>query len=363
MKARINKRSPLVNGTLVLVMIGLMIGGTGCEKWYGIPQEKDYLSEKADLKTKDFTPVLGRTTVMTGNLDPDGSTTPLNYEIINIRNSDGTSTEALSTKRPTYVWTDDYDGNEKSLEEIEAKRKLEDHPAFEVRRSGDFYLWASATNSALPNYQGSTAPAQTGGYLFDVKISNSGGERILKGFTLRPQRERPFEPSERDPITGVQLAPITPTISSNMIGVATRKSLSNSYSGTDTAKRDVRVLFKKTGNGNSLTFKFLDKNFKPIDPHLFNLTDWDNLVHGFNSHIGNESVTYNVAYPIPLTTRPTKYTSANGSQAKIRFGYYRLGYNGVRQESYIDFSFNIFEKGDWEIAFQFRYDNPKFAND
>jgi hypothetical protein len=146
-----------------------------------------------------------------------------------------------------------------------------------------------------------------------------------------------------------------------MTGVNLRRTLTNS--GTDSTKRDVRILVKKNGTGNSLTFKFLDKDFKPIDPNLFNLTNWDKLVHGFNKEVTKEFVRYDVAYPIPLTSRPTVYTSADGSMAKTRFGFWRLGFNGVRVESFIDFNFQIFEAGDWEIAVQFRYDTPKFSND
>lgn len=363
MKVRIKYNKFLANRTRALVMLGLIITSTGCKKWYGIPEDKDFLSDKAELKTKNYTPVLGRTTIISGNLDADGSTTPLSYEIINVRNSDGTPTDSLTTTRPAYVWIDDYDGTEQSIEEIEKKRKLENRPAFEVRRSGEFYLWASATNSVLQNYQGAIAPALSDGYLFDVKISNSGGSRVLKDLTLRPLRERPYEPSERDPLTGIQTAPITPSIT-NIIGATSRKPLSNSYTGADTIKRDVRILFRKTGNGNSLTFKFLDKSFKTIDPHLFKLTDWANLVHGFNWHfVGTEAVKYDVAYPIPLTNRPTAYTTSNGAQASVRFGYDRLGFNGIKQHAYIVFAFNIYEKGDWEIAVQFRRENPRFENE
>jgi len=343
-----------------LFFVFTVLLNSACKKWYGIPEDKDFLSERIAIKTKAYTPVLGRTAVFPASVDADGSTIPLSFEIVNVRNaSDSSATEDLTKTYPTLVWTDDYTGKEKSIEEIEAKRKLENHKAFEVRRSGEFYLWASATNSVLPNYQGASVP-KSAGYLFDVKVSNSGGERILKDFTLRPLRERPYEPSGRDAVTGIQNAPINPTIS-GMVGVNSRIELKNDQA--DTTKRDVRVLFRKTGNGSSLTFKFLDKNFKTIDPHLFNLTRWDNLVHGFNKSETNQYIRYDVAYPIPLTSRPTSYTTASGSQAAVYFAYSRLGFNGVRVVGSINFAFNIYEKGDWEIAFQFRYDNPKFADE
>jgi len=342
----------------------LILGSlSSCERMYNVPESSDYLSDRIALGTRDFTPVLGRNNLIGGAVNVAGSSTPLNFEIVNFRNSNGTASDALSVKRPVNVWIDDYTGQEKSIEEIEAKRKIEERPIIEVRQSGDFIFWPSAKNNVLANYQGSVAPAQAAGYLFDVRVSNGGGEAILKDFTLRPLRERPFEPSMRNAVTGVQTEPITPTITGNITGVNLRKVLSNAGGGADTSKRDVRILVKKTGTGKSLTFKFLDKDFKPIDPNLFNLTDWAKLVHGFNMVKTKEFVKYDVAYPIPLTGRPTAYTSADGAMAKTRFGFWRLGFNSVRIESFIDFNFQIFEAGDWEIAVQFRYDTPKFSNE
>ncbi len=351
-----------------LCLLIFTMASSGCKDLYDIPENTEYLSDRVALSTKDFAPVLGRRNLIGGTLNAGGSSTPLKFEIVNFRNSDGTPNDILSVKRDVSIWVDDYTGLESSVDEIEAKRKIEQRPIVEIRSSGDFLFWPSAKNDVLVNYQGATAPALSAGYLFDVKVSNGGGERILKDFTLKPLRERPYEPSERNQLTGVQTAPITPTITNNITGVNYRRMMSNTGNPTscncaDTNRRDVRVIFKKLGDGNTLTFKFLDKDFKPIDPNLFNLTDWSKLVHGFNMVKTKEYVKYDVAYPIPLTTRPTAYTTTDGGSAKLRFGFWRLGFNAVRIESYIDFNFQIYEKGDWEIAVQFRYDTPKFSNE
>src|SRR5690606_16739691 len=114
-------------------------------------------------------------------------------------------------------------------------------------------------------------------------------------------------------------------------------------------------------NGHKLRFKFLDKDGQPIHPEDFNETRWDELLHGFNKEITAEYVQYDVAYPIPLTSISTPYTS--GGQARVNFAYSRIGYGGTRVTATIGLDFKIFKKGDWEIVFHFRNDNPKFDNE
>ncbi|WP_042722448.1 DUF5007 domain-containing protein, partial [Flavobacterium sp. B17] len=84
-----------------------------------------------------------------GGFNGDNSTQPLKFEIINARFGDGRPVTDLFQKKPTYVWTAPYNGLEKSLAEIEAKRKLEEHPLFEVRSSGEFIMWGSSTNALI----------------------------------------------------------------------------------------------------------------------------------------------------------------------------------------------------------------------
>jgi hypothetical protein len=40
------------------------------------------------------------------------------------------------------------------------------------------------------------------GYVFDVEMSNSGGRKYFQNMRLMPLRERPYEPSNLDPVTG-----------------------------------------------------------------------------------------------------------------------------------------------------------------
>ncbi|MBC8054198.1 MAG: DUF5007 domain-containing protein [Sphingobacteriaceae bacterium] len=339
----------------------------GCKKIYGVlPDDKDFMSEQVDFTTKTFTPVIGRTNLLNGNFVADGSTLPLTFEMLNVRRNDGAAAPELTDSLPTLVWTAAYTGQEKSISEIEAKRKLEKHPVFEVRKSGELIFWNTSTNTLVPYFQGSnSAPGGTSYYyLFDIKVSNSGGSKLIKDLVLNPFRERAYDPYEFDPVSNVLLpnpnASIVPTTLVGMKGIDTRKQLSNNNA---TNNSDVKVTIVRTGDGNSLTFKFLDRNNNSINPDLFNQTKWATLVHGFNMQKTNEFVRYDIAYPIPLIVRPTPYTTADGSKALVEFSYTRLGFNGIRENGKMTLNFNIFRQGDWEINFKFTTESPRFEDE
>jgi hypothetical protein len=129
---------------------------------------------------------------------------------------------------------------------------------------------------------------------------------------------------------------------------------------------DVYIRKLETPNtvvGNTITFKFLDTLYNEMNPKLFANTNWPGLIHGFNMVMTDTSVTYKVAFPVPLVAVPTRYTSLDGSRARVTFGYSRLGFGGAREDASFGLDFAIYEKGDWEIVFAFKNDNPKFSND
>lgn len=354
----------------LLFSVPFILSFAGCKKLFEVPAEREYISNKISYGAKFFEPVLGRTGLM-GSFNADNSTQPLTFSIINARYGDGKPMTDLFKTKEVWVWTGAYDGNEKSLEEINSKRKKETRPLLEVRNSGQLILWASATDDLVAaRNPDSTNLIQERRY-FDVKVSNSGGDVIIKDMELRLWRERPYEPySDFNPYTGkIGLVPadfvgpyklnyIRPSRLSNIIGKNTRKALVS-----NDATQDVIVYIRPFtgGNGNSLRFKFLDKNSLPIDPSRFNETRWDQLVHGFNRVSTTEYVQYDVAYPIPLINISTPY--ASGGRAKVDFSYSRLGFGSVRETGSIGLDFSIYREGDWEIVFHFRNDNPKFEDE
>lgn len=334
---------------LAVAVLSMAILFTACKK--NIPDVRLSLADDMQFTNKQYQPVLGRNNVFADNFTIGSSSIPLDFKIVNMRRFTGEPAPELTDFFPVQVWKSAYDGTEKSLAEIEAKRTIENHQLFEIRQhSGQFVMWAKANSSFVRAQPDS-------GYVFDVEVSNSGGRKYFKDFKLRPFKERAFEPSTINETNGQSTAVGGSANLSNIRGERTGRFLFSNQS-------DVVVLFnKKSDAGNSLTFKFVDTLFNPINPDKFNTTQWPTLVHGFDMVKDNEKVTYKVAYPIPLAVYPTKYTIGNGIQARSTFRYERQGFGNVKELAQISLDYAIYEKGDWEIIIWFKTERPKFTND
>ena len=343
---------------------------SSCKKIFNLPNDKDYLSSNVNYSNKIFEPIIGRTTVI-GGFNGDNSTQPIKFEIVNPRFGDGRPVTDLFQKKSTYVWTAPYNGLEKSLAEIEAKRKLQEHPLFEVLPSGEFILWASSTNELIAPRPADSTNFPQDTRFFDLKITNTGGHTIIRDFQIRPFRERPYEPSDdfniysggpaphpKTPYNPLSRNYIRPFLN-NVIGATTDIPLESNDD-----KKDVVVYIRPFtgGTGNSLRFKFLNKDSVEMNPAFFNETVWDKIVHGFNFQKTLTYAQYDVAYPIPLVEIPTIY-APGGTRDHAEFRYSRIGFGGVRVVASFGIDFAIYRKGDWEIVFHFRKDNPKFENE
>jgi len=343
-----NNKYPLASLCIFFIGMVLLVSTAGCRK--NLPEDRESIGTDTRFTQTVYNPILGRNTLFSNNFFLGSSSQPLTFKIVNMRTREGVAAPELTKTTPVQVWTQPYLGDEKSIAEIEAKRKIENRPLFEIREhSGQFLMW-SAANSAVIKTQPDS------GYVFDVEMSNSGGRRYFRDFKLMPLKERAFEPSVVDPTTGLsKYIGITPQ---SMINVRGERTGNYMFYG------EVVVLFEKAKTaGNSLTFKFVDSLFKPIDPNKFNLTKWDKLVHGFNMVKTSESVKYDVAYPIPLIAYRTDYTNVLGDRAAVLFGYDRQGFGNIREEAYLNLDFAIFEPGNWEVTIWFTGERPKFTNE
>jgi hypothetical protein len=322
-----------------------------------LPEDRDSIAQGAQFSRTTYDPILGRNTVYSGNFNFGFSSQPLTFEILNMKRYDGSAApEITDSIYPVIAWKADvgrYTGEEKTFEEIENKRALENHRIFEIRKhSGQFVGWSGMDISKVLTQPDS-------GYVFDVKASNSGAVRYYYNLRYLPRKPVPYEPSNYNPQTGMTTGPAV-TSPTNGIGLTNFTRLMDNVPMSAT---EVDVYFNKKGNGNSIKFKFLDSVFNVISPRLFNTTDWKNLVHGFDMRLSDTAVVYTVAYPIPLAPIPTKYTNTSGTRAETEFSFYRKGGAGQGITARLSFNFAIHEKGDWEISFHFKNSTPKFIDD
>ncbi|GHE23385.1 DUF5007 domain-containing protein [Sphingobacterium griseoflavum] len=323
----------------------------GCTKY--IPDDRDSFGEDISYNVTEFSPTIGRSTFYNDIVSVGPNTSqPLTFRIVNLKDADGQPVSTLfSDKFPVKVWRQMYDGTESSIEEIEAKRVVEYRPILEIlEHSGNINFWNAGSSSYIRTQPDS-------GYTFDVEVSNSGGRRYVRGFRLKPQRERPYEPTDVDPETGLSLSPHGfASYVRGMLGQRTRGGIPASA---------IRVYIRKLENmpattSKTLTLSFLDSLLNPIDPRNFNDTDWAHMVHGFNRRIEDNKVIYDVAYPIPLTRVETRYTSVGGEMARLDIGYRQRDVFGDIVRASFGYNFRIFEEGHWEIQFRFMGETPAF---
>ncbi|WP_447640640.1 MULTISPECIES: DUF5007 domain-containing protein [Chitinophagaceae] len=338
---------------LLIVCLGCTLLFSCSKKDY-LPAKRENLGEDALFNQQLFQPVLGRTTKYSGIFQPGSTTYPVQFRLINVRNvTTGQPATELTTLYPVSVWKETYTGNETSVAEIEAKKEIQYRPVLDIGAgSGDLTLWYTGNSSfvkALPD----------SGYIFDIEASNSGGRRYFTNMQLQPYRERPFEPSNLDAVTGQPTSTnVYPSLTFNIMGDSTNLPLVSS---------DIKVFISKVNDGsntqNKLTFRFFDKNYNPINPDKFGTTNWTGLVHGFNMQKTATSVTYDVSYPLPSVKLPTKYTNGTGDMASVLFSYNRLDAFGTLSSAGLGLDFAIYENGNWEIVFVFANDNPRFRNE
>ncbi|MCC2600275.1 DUF5007 domain-containing protein [Sphingobacterium sp. FBM7-1] len=317
-----------------------------------LPESLDAFDPESVFTETVYRPQLGRTTLMSNNFNAGNSTLPFTFEILNVKRFDGSDAPELTQYFPVKVWKTPYLGTETSLQEIESKRTTEYRPLFQVRKhSGEFIVWENANSSFVLCSPDSS-------YTFDVLATNSGGYAYTTRMRLIPTREVAYEPNNVDLRTGLE--------TQEYVHPSLMQGVRSSNEGFLLTPENVKVYFRENedteAGAKALTFRFFKEDYTPIDPSKFNLTDWGNLVHGFNIERTAEYVRYTVAYPIPLLNAVSRYTNITGDRARVRFAYNRVGLSGFREESYMELDFSIFKEGNWEIIFVFDGNGPLFTD-
>lgn len=102
-----------------------------------------------------------------GSFQASTSTLPLKFEIVEVREQTGKKTTALSEKIPVLRYKQALVGNE-SEEELKLKTETVMTPAVSI----------NPFTGALEVLEGNKIPA--GEYHFDIRVSNTSGDRVLK---------------------------------------------------------------------------------------------------------------------------------------------------------------------------------------
>jgi hypothetical protein len=333
-----------------VVSIGLLATFSCTDKF--LPESLDSFDKEAGFTQKLYRPQLGKTSVMTNNFNGGNSTLPFTFELVDIKRFDGSEAPELTENFPVKVWQTPYLGTEKSIAEIEAKRITEYRPLFQIRKhSGEFVMWGNANSSFV-------RCAPDSAYIFDVLAKNSGGYAYTTRMQLIPTREVDYEPNTVDLESGMDTLGYQRPLFVNNVRDAT--------TGFRMFTDNVKIYFRKNEEqnvqGHTLTFRFYQSDYTPIDPARFNLTKWEELIHGFDIEKTATYVRYKVAYPIPLFKSKTRYTNINGDRASITIKYNRIGVSGFREDSAMQFDFAIFKEGNWEILFVFDNKGPLFKD-
>lgn len=333
------------------IVLCLLLQTTSCVNDL-LPEVQEAFDRETNYTQQLYRPVLGKTTLFSDNFQSGNSTLPFTFEITRIVKADGSPAPELTDIFPVKVWTEPYLGDEKSIEEIEAKRSIEYRPLFEVKKhSGEFVMWANAMSSFV-----NCSPAK--GYLFDVKVENKGGYKYFNNLQLIPFRESDFEPAIYDQETGLLIDKdyITPTVARSILLESGR------YASANQIHVYLHENQENTDETKSLTFRFYNSDYTPIPPQKFKLTKWDELIHGFNMEMGPDYVKYDILYPIPLIQVPTKYTNEQGDMVRLRFGYDRITSSGYRQNSLLELEFAIYKEAHWEVIVVFASGAPEFRD-
>lgn len=138
---------------------------TGCDK---IPE--GYLSETIVYTRNPFSVPAGKTTYSEApNLA--GSSYPIKFELLEVRNEKGEIDTSLYKLRDLYIWSAPYNSlTDKTIEDVQKKRKkVPNQPTMQLIAGSGQLLFTEATSSVLP-----------GKYSLTLKMSNSAGSRILK---------------------------------------------------------------------------------------------------------------------------------------------------------------------------------------
>ena len=287
-----------------------------CEK----EKNGGFLSPALKYTNPSIKVAVGASLIQSGAMVTDESTKPLEFSIEAIRTPDGKVADKLmGYKVDTYFWNAEYTGKEKTVEEIDKKRRKVNRPAIDINpENGTIVIYPEATDTTL---------LVKGTYTIDVKVKNTAEERIIK-------------------------AALT-------IEVSYAKPYTYKFLGVDGNLTGIDVTFERQANvGNKILVYVLKKDGTPVDPKLLtgydysttpgvtDLKDWHNL--------GLNNPTKYVEFPDHLELEIAGFPLPFVAGQVLTVDMYN---NGEINGKYFNYWFNmsIIKEGVWKVTIQLKY--------
>jgi hypothetical protein len=176
-------------------------------------------------------------------IDIDGSTAPVTFELLDIRNNKGISVKAdfLEKKYPITVFKKDALFNvltDTTLELLNAKREIKDVPSMQfLEKSGVIVMNQASENLPL------------GRYVMDIKVKNSSGEKTFTNFKyfylIDPDVSRIYRNAGGETVSSQ-----SPPNGTDFIGLPNATV----------------TLQQQSQSGTTIILKYTDKNGVPFNP-------------------------------------------------------------------------------------------------
>lgn len=291
----------------------------------------------------------------------DGSTYPLKYEIIEIRDGNGQVTTELTDKHKITIWTSAYNPKtDVTMDLVNAKLKQSEEPSLLLNeRSGQ--LAFTPASLYLKNND----------YVIDMKVSNIRGERIFKDFAKISFK--PFLPLEF-PTTSrfmVQLAKVaTPNSFANFVEqqIPNDSELSKQILNGTHPFIKISKISSEASPGVRVIMKIMDKNGKPLSKKLgevgFYPSGSTNLSSFHDNSVQTDETDDASIFNLPAPPFPQWGSYTGASQylmyyiippTAVNVDWAELGLNSAlygNYRGYIRFGIKINEPGTWQIEYK-----------
>ncbi|MGV8829356.1 MAG: DUF5007 domain-containing protein [Breznakibacter sp.] len=297
----------------------------------------------------------------------DGSTYPLTYEILEVRDGNGNVTNELFEKHNIRVWTKAFDpATDRNLtmeQLVAAKLKNSEEPTLLLNsRSGQFAF--TPASFFLKNSD----------YVIDMKISNVRGSKEFKDFAK--VSFKPFVPIEFPATTrfACQLAkPESPNSFQFIVDHQIGPDSDNARKVLDGTNPylTIRKVSDQGAPGINVVMKIVDKNGKELCRKHDEISLWPSGASYLSSYhdnsIGTEDNDEGSIFHLPAPPFPQWGTYSGNS---LYLMYYQIpknavdvDWNGIGQDpskwanyrGYIRFGIKINEPGTWEVIHKAPY--------